>query len=201
MPMLWMINYQEGGDPATYMYQHGDTAVITVWGEGRSSSCHLKILDVSAAAAQITSPLRHADTIALGQVDTVFWNTVDQIDYYAVMIPWWLDAPEFSGWTFEYYYATDTFFVVTGDMHPQFLDHFDVVITPFTGPDPRTGLSNWTGDFLDGVVYSFGDNNTTTIHIAADGPVAKATPRTASESSRDWNARDIVRNVYSRYRQ
>lgn len=196
----WLIPFDEDGDTATLMYRHGDVATVGVWGEGRSSSCQLKILKPEQAAANITEPAYYADTIAPGGSDTVYWNTVEHVDYYAVMIAWLVVSEGFTGYTFEYHYAVDTSFIITGDMQPpDSILHFNVHITPFTGPDPRTGGTNWDGTLLDGIVFSYGYQNSTTIVVRS--PIAtsmKALPEQIVEQP-ELSHWDIVANVYKKY--
>ncbi|PWB73781.1 hypothetical protein C3F09_04780 [candidate division GN15 bacterium] len=190
----WAIPFVEDGDTSTLMYDPGDTAVIKVWGEGRFSSCRVKLLNPEEAILNITSPLSMADTIAFGGSDTVYWNKVDQADYYAVMVPW----AHYSGnWLFGFYYATDTSFIITGNMMPDSVWRCDVVVSPFNGPDPRTDRSNWTGNLLDGVVYSSGGYRYVSIIINAPAPLTPI-PRISADQP-IWNADEIVANVYKKY--
>lgn len=194
----WIIHFNEDGDASTYMYDHGDPATITIWGQGRSSSCRLKVLNPSMAQLHITDPPAMMDTIAPGGSDTVFWNKVDYVDYYAIMVAWYV--PSISWYIFEYYYATDTSFIITGAMQPEeALDHFNVHVTPFNGPDPRTGRTNWDGTLLDGVVCSFGMQDATTIAVrqplAAPKTTAPGPLRVPAESGPE----NIISNVYKKY--
>ena len=194
----WIIFYDETGAPSTYMYRHGDTATVSVWGQGRSSTCDVKILDPSLANITEIDPLVRADTIAVGEADTVYWNTVEHADYYAIMMAWRIQTGGSSMYTFSYSYAIDTSFVVTGDMHLDSLLEFDVVVTPFTGPDPRTGRTNWNGTLLDGVMYSFGQYGSTTIVMEPLGPILK-TSTPVSSGRPEYSANDIVAEVYKKY--
>jgi hypothetical protein len=141
------------------MYDHGDLATVRIWGEGRSAACQLKVLSPSAAEPTITAPGMYEDTIAVGAADTVYWNDVEHADYYSVLVAFFVSQNGVTSTFFHFDYALDTSFVVTGAMHPDSVHSFDVVITPFTGPDPRLGTTNWTGDFLAGVLYSYGLND------------------------------------------
>jgi hypothetical protein len=84
-------------------------------------------------------------------------------------------------------------------MQPDSLINFDVVVTPFTGPDPRSGRGNWTGTLLDGVLYSFGGNDYTTIVIRPPVvPAAVDLPRPV-EKRPEWSSGEIVGNLYKQY--
>jgi len=194
----WIIHYVETGDTSTYMYRHGDMATITLWGEGRSSSCRIRVLNLDSAQLHITDPLVDADTIAPGAADTVYWNKMEYVDYYAIMVAWYL--PSISYFTFEYFYATDTSFVITEAMQPdEIVTRYNVHVTPFNGPDPRTGKSNWDGTLLDGRVCSFGWQNSTTIHI--DQPLAsyRQYGPEAMKAMPEVSAGEIIDNVYKKY--
>lgn len=194
----WMINYMETGSPSTYMHHHGDIATVRVWGQGRLSTCDVKILDPSLSALTITEPVGLADTLAAGEADTVFWHKVEHADYYAIMIPWDVQIDGGNRWIFTYHYSLDTSFVVTGAMQPDSLYRYDVVVTPFTGPDPRTGRTNWSGSLLDGVLYSFGQYQSTSIIMEPWGPLVKAA---TIEERPEYSADEIVAEVYKKYRK
>jgi hypothetical protein len=196
----WLIGFHEDGDTGTFMYEHGDVATIDVWGEGRSSACQVKILNPDSAIANITDPAYLVDTIAPGGSDTVFWNTVEHVDYYAVMIAWLVQLGGDINYTFDYHYATDTSFIITGAMQPpDSVLEFNMHVTPFNGPDPRTGRSNWSGTLLDGVVCSYGYQNSTTIVIRSPiGPPPKALPKPAAGYP-ERNSEEIVASVYKKY--
>ncbi len=194
----WTIQFVESGDTSTFMYHHGDMATITLWGEGRSSSCRLRVLFPESAQVHITEPLLYADTIAPGGSDTLFWNKVNYVDYYAIMIAWYL--PSIDYYTFEYYYATDTSFVITEAIQPdEITTYFNVHVTPFNGPDPRTGATNWDGTLLDGAVCSFGRQDYTT--IVFDQPLASTKPYgpEAMKALPEISAGEIIDNVYKKY--
>jgi hypothetical protein len=172
-------------------------ATITVWGEGRSSSCRFAVLNPDSAQAHITDPLVYADTIAPGAPDTVYWNKVDHVDYYAVMIAWFSPI---NWYTFYYYYATDTSFVITGSMQPDdSIIEYNVHITPFNGPDPRSGRSNWDGTLLDGIVCSYGWQDRTTIVFNTSPALAKPGVSGSMKPAPAPSAEDIVSNVYKKY--
>lgn len=192
------ISFLELGDTSNYMYKHGDLATITAWGQGRSSVCRLKVFNSSTAAAHVTHPFPNFDTIAVNGADTIFWNKVEHVDYYAVMIAWYVFPP--GQYKFAYYYSTDTSFVVNESIWPAGgVMHLNVHITPFGGPDPRTGRSNWTGNLLDGVVYSIGEQSSTTVQVEqlitapnGPGPASLEAPPAPS-------ADEIVAAVYDKY--
>lgn len=197
--VYWSLSFSETGDPSTFMYRHGDFATINVWGEKGSASCRLKILNPAIAAAQITDPAPVADTITPDGSDTVFWNSVEHVDYYAVMIAWYV-TPGLDRHIFDYYYAADTSFIIDGAMFPPYsVREFNIHITPFTGPDPQSGRTNWSGPLLDGVVYSFGNQSTTTIIVRPlIGSAQKVPPKPAPEY-REQRPEDMVANVYKRF--
>lgn len=195
----WAIVFSEDGDTSTYMYEHGDTATISVWGEGRSSSCRVKILSRNSAIAYITTPAYQADTIAPGASDTVFWNRVEHADYYAVMVPWRVISGGSAMWHFDYYYATDTSFIVAGAMQPDSLINFDVQVTPFNGPDPQSGQTNWRGTLLDGVVFSAGYPGMTNIVIRPPITMAARALSPAAEERPNVSPEEMVSNVYKKF--
>jgi len=188
-----IIPFYEDGDPSTFMYDPGDTAIIRVWGEGRSSFCRVKLLYRDSATVHITTPTSMADTIAPGGSDTVYWNRVEHADYYAIMVPWWV-TPGY--WFFTYYYATDTSFIITGDMMPDSVTRFDVQVTPFNGPDPRTDKTNWSGKLLDGVVICAGQNSYTTIIVRSPMLSPREASSQAAEERPKLSSEEIVANVY-----
>ena len=75
-----------------------------------------------------------------------------------------------------------------------------VNVTPFTGPDPRTGETNWTGTLLGGRVYSMGEYDYTRIHIEPVAAVGKANvgANLAEENRRIWKQTEIIDEIYNR---
>jgi hypothetical protein len=195
----WMIHFFESGDVSTHMYHHGDTATVSIWGEGKSSTCRVKILDPDIARATITTPLMGEDTIAPGVADTVYWNDVDYADYYAIMVPFNVITGGGTMWTFYYDYTLDTFYTVTGAMQPDSLLYYDIVVTPFNGPDPRTGAGNWTGNLLTGKLYSSGGNVATRIFIDNVFLPSDKARLDVPENRPEWTAGEIIRKVYEKY--
>lgn len=194
------LDYTESGDSSTFMYEPGDIASISIWGEDRSSVCRLKILSPELAAAQITDPAPDADTIAPGRSETIYWHRVANVDYYAIMIAWYV-LP-LDDYTFAFYCTTDTSFVVSGAMEPvDTILSFDVIISPFNGPDPLSGKSNWSGNLLDGVVYSPGHADFTTVVIDQPPTVLRRVSATAMKALPEANAAEIIAKVYEKYRK
>jgi len=194
----WEIYFSEDGD--NYMYEHGDTAVMTVWGEGKSSTCRVVILDADSAEATITSPEYNADTVANDESVTTYWNTVPEADYYAIMLEFRNLVNGSSDWYYEFYYTLDTEFTVTPDHYPDSLYYFYVNVTPFTGPDPRTGKTNWTGDLLGGKLYSFGWDDYTRIYGWNYPIITGADKMVPGDDRPEWKPTDIVNAVYDKYK-
>ncbi len=199
----YAVFIQEMGDTSTFMYHHGDTATLTVWGEGRSSTCRLKLLDLDSSRAVITDPPPLGDTIMPGQSVTFSWSPASGADFYAIIIDWGLPfGPSHYYYDSRFYYTTDTFFTVPGSWQPDSLLHFGFHVTPFTGPDPRTGQSNWTGSLLDGVLYSFGITDARMIYLdtVAQSPSRSISPQAAAEETA-MTPEQMVARVYEQYRE
>ena len=197
---FWEIYFDEDGSEATYMYDHGDTAVVKVYGEGRSSTCHLVILDADSAEAEIISPDYDDDTVSNTESVTVHWNSVELVDYYAILLEF-RDSPNGqSDWYYMFDYTLDTFYTVTPDMYPDSLRYFYVNVTPFTGPDPRTGNTNWTGNLLAGRLYSFGWDDYTRIQGWNQPVIIRTTGKIAVEERKQWTPEEIVQGVYDRFK-
>jgi hypothetical protein len=193
----WVTPFNEDGDTSTYMYDPGDTATIRVWGEGRSSTCSVKLLNPAESPLIILSPPSFADTISQGGSDTVYWNKVQLADYYAVRLTW---TPFMDDWDVDFYFTEDTSFVITGAMMPDTVIRCEVGVTPFNGPDPRTDRTNWIGNLLDGVVYSGGTENGTTIVVSLPSPGAGAAAGTTPAlAPPKLSADEIVSAIYKKY--
>lgn len=195
----WEAYFSEDGDPSSFMYEAGDTAVIKVWGEGRSSTCRVKLLNPRDAPVHVTSPASLTDTVELGTSYTIYWNRVEHADYYAVGFAW---VDHSSNYSVDFLYTVDTSFIVTGDMVPDSVDYCQVAITPFNGPDPRTERSNWTGNLLDGIVYSPGVFETVTVDFSL--PLGPPQPAVSSQFEGEppaWNAHEIVGKMYEKFGQ
>jgi len=192
----WRIPFIEDGDTSTNQYDPGDTAVISVWGEGRFSSCRVKLLDPDLSRIMFVSPASLADTITSDDSDTLYWSKVEQADYYAITV----GCRHYSSvWLFGYYYSTDNSFLLTADMIPESVTQCDIAITPFNGPDPRTDRTNWTGNLLDGVVFSPGAFSYTSIVISTPLLVPKGAALQNSPERPSWNPDEMVAKVYEQY--
>lgn len=160
----WEIYFDEDGDTSTYMYESGDIAIFTVWGDGRSSSCNLKLLDYDEDEIDSILPNYGADTLAIGDSVTCHWTGLENADYYNVQIEVIDYVDGNSTWYYRYYNTTDTFFTVTPEMLTDSVSHIWVTAIPVTGPDPVTGTSNWTGNYITGRLYSYADYKYTRIY-------------------------------------
>lgn len=191
------VTFEEDGNAVNYMYDHGDTATIEVWGNGRSSTCRVKILEYVLSAANITYPANDADTIAPGAADTIFWNYIEDVDYYACVV---IHMSQPAGDPIvEYYFTSDTSFILTGDMYGNLETTAEIYVNPFNGPDPRSGRSNWTGNLLGGVVYSAGPFDYVSIHIIQPTKSAAVMPAKPEIKLLQLSPEEIVANLYKKY--
>lgn len=150
----WEISFDEDGNSSNYMWEHGDTATMTFYGEGMTSTAKFVILDADSAEVTIISPEYLEDTVDAPTNVTITWGKSPDAEYYSIWVEWivgndWNDI-------YHYTYTADTTFTVTADMYPDSVRYFYVDVTPFTGPDPTKDVGNVTGNFLTGKVYSFG---------------------------------------------
>ena len=122
--IFWEVYFDEDGDESTYMWQHGDIGTISVWGEGRSSVCSLKMLDPDSCEIDSMLPGYGTDTIARTATDTVHWNVADGADYYGIFVELRDMNNGSSDWYYSFHYAIDTFFVVTPDMRHDSTTYF-----------------------------------------------------------------------------
>lgn len=160
----WDIYFDEDGTTLTYMYESGDIATFTVWGDGRSSSCNLKLLDYNDDEIDSILPNFDADTLAIGDSVTCHWTGSENADYYNVQVEVIDYVDGNSTWFYHYYNTTDTFFTVTPEMLTDSVSHIWVTAFPVTGPDPVTGASNWTGNYITGRLFSYAGYEWTRIY-------------------------------------
>ncbi len=197
----WEIYFNEDGSTATYMYDHGDTANISIYGPGGMATTSLVILDADSASANITSPVHNADTITYGDSEMIYWNKVDMVDYYAIMLGF-DEASSNSNYLF--YATTDTMFTVTPEMYSDSLSRFWISVVPFNGPDPATGASNVSGDWLTGKIYSMGWDDWIYVYAkpAGGGGSAPALGKGMTTDVRptELTAEQIVSRVYQQNR-
>ena len=173
----WEIYFDEDGDTSTYMYKSGDIATVTVWGDGQVATCNLKLLDYDDDEIDsIYSPAYNADTMAVGDSSTVYWAKSANADYYNV----WVEIRNMdngsSDWFYRYYNTTDTMFIVTPEMLTDSVYYIYVNVLPICGPDPVSGASNWTGNYITGRMYSYADYDYTRIYGWAIPTSAKKIP-------------------------
>ena len=194
---FWEIYFYEDGD--NYMYEHGDMATVTIWGEGQSSTAQVIVLDDDMAEALVTSPEYDADTISSGESVDVYWNSVEYAQYYAIFVEVRDVVNDNTTWYYKFDYAIDTTYTVTPDMLTDSVYYFYVNVTPFTGPDPRTGQSNWSGDWLDGTLYSFGESDWVRIYGWRLPPL-KAGRENGPEERPRLTPPEIIDQVYRKAR-
>jgi len=193
-----MIEFYEGSNSTTRMYDLGDTAVTTVWAQGRSSTCRVKLLDQSHSTIEIISPASSgSDTLSQTGSDTLRWHSVEHADYYAIELWWWYSI--LDNWMSSHYYTTDTAFIITGAMVPDSMYYCEVTLTPFNGPDPRTDKGNWAGNLLDGVVLSVGSNSGTSFVVSSANPSLRGPSPQVAREKPDLSAVEIVAKVYEKY--
>jgi hypothetical protein len=195
---FWTVDFDEDG--TGYMYQHGDMATMMFYGNGMSSSCTVKILNADSAEVSISSPAYDDDTLTSTDSVTVTWDKSYDADYYSVFVEFC--CGQNYDYIYKYYYTLDTTFMVTPDMAPDSLRYLYVNITPFTGPDPRTGESNITGDYLTGKVFSFGWYDYTRVRGVYPPPVpGKAVAGSGIEEPPHarMSPAQVIENLYKQY--
>jgi len=195
----WTVYFDEDG--GSYMYEHGDMATVMFYGNGMSSTCTFKILDADSAEANIVSPLHDGDTLSSdADSSTIIWDRAYDADYYSI----WLEFCCGYGYDYtnKYYYTTDTTFKLTSAMLPDSLRYVYVMVTPFTGPNPQTGASNITGDYLTGKIYSFGWNDYIRIYGWYPAPTPKAVGDVNIEEPprKELSPAQIIENTYKQYK-
>lgn len=139
-----------------YMYESGDLATVTVWGDNRSSSATVTILDWENDYPEMLVP-SGTDTIVPPANDMEFsWSRVALAEWYAVQIYYELDS---LGVTIESQYigyTYDTTFTVSSSYVGYPVDLGEIYVVAITGPDPESGIGNWEGDYASGKLYSIG---------------------------------------------
>ena len=180
---FWEIYFDEDGSTDTYMWNNGDIATVKVWGEGSVSTCSLKMLDDDTSVTEVIQPL-YDDTIDFDENVTVHWTTAKDADYYSVWLEYRTVVNGSSLWLYHYDYSLDTTYAIDASAFPDSLVYFYVNVTPFNGPDPRTGESNWTGGFLVGRLYSYGEEDYVRIQIRQQAAATKANTVIVSDEDR-----------------
>lgn len=193
----WEIYFDEDGDADSYMWENGDIATVKVWGEGGASTCMLKLLDDDTSWTEVVEPA-YDDTIDIDEDFTVHWTPAKDADYYSVWLEFRTSYNGNSVWYYRYSYSLDTTFSVDASNFPDSLLYMYVDVTPFNGPDPRTGKTNWTGGFLSGRLYSYGQEDYVRIQIRQPIAVGKVDPGLAAgeENRPEINWLDGIQKVY-----
>ncbi len=184
----WRMDYWENySDTSTLMYRSGDTAQVTLWGDGRSSTARFVVLHHMEEMLPAVYPID--TTIAAdAPVPDLWWNHNDYADYYSVCMDVGArtdsDGVNVSGT----YYAvtTDTVFSIP----ERFADHLTsiyVSVWPGTGPLPGSGVSNWSGNFCSGRVCGFGAPRGTS--ITRSDPIRSAASPTLRVTAEDFDPR------------
>ena len=178
---IFMSFWWHSGDPyyymfwdedetAPYMYERGDLATVTVWGDNRSSSATVSMLSWTEDATEILVP-DGSDTIVDPSNDMEFtWSRVAGSEWYGVELSYTLDSGGVDYFYRNHFdYTLDTSYTV-----PSTLSGFDVVecyfwVIPVTGPDPESGNGNWVGNYVAGKLFSLGGEDGARVAFVGGG--------------------------------
>jgi hypothetical protein len=174
----WVAWFRESfSEPADIMFASGDTAVISVYGDGHRSTARLRILDRVNDIVGNISP----HFITLSPTDTMptfFWRRVAPASFYAVVVSVGIDRQ--ADLVERYYLALlDTFLVVPGNWQPTDFETLVVQVWPVTGPRPNSTATNWVGDLCRGQILSTAEPRYAQI-FGTGGPIKSAVDESAS---------------------
>lgn len=159
--LYYYCQYNKSDD----QYVSGDTAVITMYGSGRTSTCRLPLLDYDIDESVITVPSTYDTTVYYGEDMSVVWNKIDKAEWYGIEYINRLDSNGTSVWTYTYTYTYDTTFAISDTVrgHPVIYSYFYPV--PCTGPNPTSADGNWQGTLTSGKLYCYADNDACRIYF------------------------------------
>ncbi|MEW6411985.1 MAG: hypothetical protein AB1483_05860 [Candidatus Zixiibacteriota bacterium] len=199
-PYFW-IEWEEGGT-APYMYESGDLAAVTIWGnDGMSSTASVVILDYDADASVIMVPSLYDTSVYYGNDMEFAWSRVENAEWYGVELNYRVDT---SGtgqfrWYNVYTYTYDTTMIVQDTMMGYPVDRVHIYALPTTGPDPESYTGNWEGDYATGKLYSISYYAYAVVYFENEGPTYKA----AVDRSAEIPAKspgEIIEAVYEAYK-
>jgi len=158
--------YYTYGDPYYYAsfdedsdgnpeYVSGDTAVFTMYGDNRSSTCRLVLLDYYDDEADMIIPDDGDTTLTYGESFTCVWTKVDNAEWYGLELNYQVDSSGSNKYINIYTYTTDTTYTIGDTLYGYPVERVYFYALPTTGPNPATNESNWVGDLCSGKLYSY----------------------------------------------
>ncbi len=161
----WEIYFSEDGDTTTYMWDDGDMGHVYVWGEGRSSTATVKLLDYDVDGINWITPDYNEDTLTDATTSTCIWNKCPNAEWYAVWVEVYRHENGENDWFYLWDYTYDTTYTVAGNVLGDSALYMYINVVPTSGPNPETGASNWTGNFCNGKLYGYADYDYTRIVV------------------------------------
>ena len=163
----WECEWSEDADPSAY--ESGDNITISMYGDGKSSSCDITLLDYYGDQAEIISPVNNS-TAEIGDTVEAVWAAVDNAEYYAIHIERRWDSSGTTVWAYDYANTRDTTYTLPEHLTESTVDYFYFYVMPVCGPDPTSYTGNWTGSLTTGVLYSHAADDNVLVYI---GPVPR----------------------------
>ena len=191
----YYLYYDEDDD----QYEAGDTAVISIYGSNRSSTCRLPLLHYYDDEIEITVPSTYDTTVAYGEDMIVTWNKVDNAEWYSIGHESRVDSNGTTVWIYNYTYTYDTAFVVPDTLRGHPVQYSYIYPMACTGPDPSSSSGNWQGDLVCGKIYSYADNDACRVYFENPGTKIKKDYVKPVEMSKK-NPGDLVKKAYEAYK-
>jgi len=207
---LYHINasyYYHESDPYYYVsydknddqYESGDTAVITMYGSGRTSTCRLPLLDYDDDETNITVPSTYDTTVSYGEDMTVTWNKVDNAEWYGIGHETRVDSNGTTLWIYNYSYTYDTTFTVPDTLRGHPVQYSYIYPLACTGPNPTNSIGNWQGNLTSGKLYSYASDDGCRVYFENPGTQIKKDNVEPGEMSKKTPG-EIIKKVYEAYR-
>lgn len=195
-PYIYLDWSEDETEP--FMYESGDLATVTIWGNNMSGSAAVVILDYDDDATDMVVPSGSDTIVPPGNEMEFSWLRVANAEWYGIELLCQLDTG-FVPFEKSYYsYTFDTVFTVPSTMDNMTVLQADIWVLPTTGPDPESGLGNWEGDYVTGKLYSV--SQTAYSRVAFVGP-AQSVPRVINDQSGSPRTPEsILRGLRSTYK-
>lgn len=208
---LESLYYQTFGDPYYYAsfneypdgdpdYASGDTAIITMYGDNRSSTCRLPLLNGDDDDADIIIPDDHDTTVAYGESFTCVWTKIDNAEWYGIELNYRVDSSGSNKYINIYTYTTDTTYTIADELDGYQVERVYFYALPTTGPDPVTNESNWSGDLCGGKLYSISNYAWCDVYFAPVLGVSGHSGELEQKEKPVKSAKEIIQKINETYK-
>ena len=182
-------------------YASGDTAVFTIYGDNRYSTCRLVLLDYYDDMAYTITPDDNDTTLEYGESFTCVWTKVDNAEWYGLELNYRVDSSGSNKYIDIYTYTIDTTYNIADTLDGYPVERVYLYALPTTGPDPINNESNWTGNLCGGKIYSYSDYASCDVYFESASEVSESFGDLEQNEKPVKSAKEIIQKINEVYKK